>query len=150
MRFHYKMVIMRGKNKHILTNVVIVVIYSNLLLFCRKRNICNCIYCIILGLSKGLVMGRSWTSINLKSVNCIWYLYQVNIHSKDWCHTLHGRRAFNRRLVAGDCRRLFRERATAILFINQKEEKNKHEIVFQSCQSSPCFDNKSISTTLYL
>ena len=33
------MAIMRGKNKHILTNVVIVVIYSNLLLFCRKRKI---------------------------------------------------------------------------------------------------------------
>jgi hypothetical protein len=31
-------------------------------------------------------------------------------------------RALNRRLVAGDFRRLFRERATAILFTNQKEE----------------------------
>jgi hypothetical protein len=59
-------------------------------------------------------------------------------------------RAFNRRLVAGDFRRLFRERAPAILLTNQKEEKNKDEILFQSCQSSLCFDNKSISTTLYL
>ena len=150
MRFHYKMVIMRGKNKHILTNVVIVVIYSNLLLFCRKRNICNCIYCIILGLSKGLVMGRSWTSINLKSVKCIWYLYQVNIHSKDWCHTLHGRRAFNRRLVAGDFRRLFRERARLFCWQIKKKKKTKTKFYFNHSQSSPCFDNKSISTTLYL
>jgi hypothetical protein len=40
-------------------------------------------------------------------------------------------RAFNRRLVAGDFRRLFRERAPAILLTNQKEEKNKDEILFQ-------------------
>jgi hypothetical protein len=42
--------------------------------YVEKGNICNCIYCIILSLSKGLVMGRSWTSIHLKSVKCIWYI----------------------------------------------------------------------------